>query len=244
MKDYITVRKALEKCDLCLLKKEIEKHYPDTSGRSVYATLVYAGQLMMIAPKRNCHKSFAVTVPHIYFEEGKMHTEYNSFMCFRADIAPSVCPPEHDYKIEELSGKSLDELEEIRRSFPYMDYTEHYDLIFTPPEEILSYYIPRLLAERYGMEVILAEFLYEMTFNGFDVRKIEKNNKKLLEDRENPDNWIKVDSVEEMLRICGIKRKRKPLPEPTPEEQKEKLIAEIMNRQEDTAVHNILASVN
>lgn len=100
--------------------------------------------------------------------------------------------------------------------------SKNYSLSFVPWHELLGYNVCKKSLESYGMETIIAEFIWEITFYGWTEASMEEEKNKLNESIEEYEqlkesNSLKTYTIDELFSALGYEDTR------TEEEKQEEL---------------------
>ena len=195
--DGLTVKEALMKADGKRLYEEILKTYQGQENQEgcALSTLLYIKECPEMRPNKNKKKALVIVRFWMEQEEGEELTEYSDTylleMGERDDVKQFLIdcgemPPAKDdfvslqeghafrvdaFPASALEGIALKREERADKQIVSLAYE------MRPTRDILGYYLPLPIVEKYGLERVLAVILYEMTFFGFSEKKLSKAKK-------------------------------------------------------------------
>lgn len=115
---------------------------------------------------------------------------FNELLDLKPKESDCILKIEHvkndDEEYEDVFGKSKDD-------------DQNYGVEFTPWQEWLGMDIDIETLNKYSKPSIIANCIYEMTFFGFDQKKIKRKMNELLKRRADTSKWISLDDLREEL---------------------------------------------
>lgn len=180
------------------LYEEILKTYQGQENQEECAlsTLLYIKECLEMRPNKNKKKALVIVRFWMEQEEGEEEpTEYGDTylleMGERPDVTqflidcgemPSVkgdivSPQEgHTFSVDVFPASKLESIASNRDGNASKQIVPlAYEM--RPTRDILGYYLPFLIVEKYGLERVLAVILYEMTFFGFGEKELSEAKK-------------------------------------------------------------------
>lgn len=195
----LTVKEALELCDIEKLIKEYQDTLPDDFDKENegLAMAAWYFNVLKLIPAPSERKQILTAYPVISdIDEGYEYMD--ACMVYEDELTGKISYRERTY--EEIYKMTKDELwNELRN----VKTPQTYAFEFSDWEEILGFYVPDCEIEMYGLERVMASVVHEMTFFGYEREPMEEEREEL---------GRRVDELKEILELPEEEQKKQLIP--------------------------------